>query len=358
MSKTKILQVFIITLIITLSPILASAASFHSGKIYLQVEANGEAWYIYPVNDNRYYLGRPDDAFSIMRNLGLGISNANLAQIPIGIIQTNASDIDNDGLEDDLEVAIGTNAFSADTDNDDFSDKSEIESWHNPKGDGSLPKNQDLINRLKGRILLQVEKNGEAWYLNPNNNKRYFLGRPANAFAIMRELGIGITNANLSNIKVKYILGQKTLGSNYTLNYPNNWSVSEFAYESDYYNGLTVSYDSIIRSSTDDSYIQILTLETTADMTLGSFNIAGVQNTDKYQDEDFLVDVKPGKKQKFVYRGNVQVGEERFNEGAVLYADIMINTHQFIHFYMPIYESYNIELYEKYFDDVIKNIKL
>ena len=42
-----------------------------------------------------------------------------------------------------------------------------------------------LATKLKGKILLQVEKNGEAWYVSPKNEKRYFLGRPADAFSLM-----------------------------------------------------------------------------------------------------------------------------------------------------------------------------
>ena len=59
---------------------------------------------------------------------------------------------------------------------------------------------QGLVYRLKGKILLQVESKGEAWYINPDNLNRYYLGRPADAFRIMRELGLGITNSDLSKI--------------------------------------------------------------------------------------------------------------------------------------------------------------
>src|SRR3989339_1754978 len=63
---------------------------------------------------------------------------------------------------------------------------------------GLLPFNfssaEGTATRLKGRILLQVESNGEAWYVNPENEKRYFLGRPTNAFQVMRDLGLGISN--------------------------------------------------------------------------------------------------------------------------------------------------------------------
>jgi hypothetical protein len=54
----------------------------------------------------------------------------------------------------------------------------------------------ELTKRLSGRILLQVEDNGEAWYFNPKDKLRSYLGRPHDAFSIMREEGIGITNDN------------------------------------------------------------------------------------------------------------------------------------------------------------------
>jgi len=52
----------------------------------------------------------------------------------------------------------------------------------------------------KGKIFLQVESRGQAWYVNPSDGKRYFLARPADAFAIMRLLGIGIANNDFSKL--------------------------------------------------------------------------------------------------------------------------------------------------------------
>ena len=112
-----------------------------SGKILLQVEDNGEAWYVYPQNQNRYFLGRPADAFELMRKLGLGVSNKDFA------------------------------------------------SWN-----GLAPL------RLAGMILLKVEDNGEAYYVNPDNQKMLFMGRPSDAFKLMREQGLGISNLNLGQI--------------------------------------------------------------------------------------------------------------------------------------------------------------
>jgi hypothetical protein len=121
----------------------ASMAERLRGKILLQVEENGEAWYVNPGDNYRYFLGRPADAFQIMRELGLGISEE------------------------------GYNSFNGRAD-----------------------------SHLAGKILLRVEAHGEAYYVNPADLKMHYLGRPADAFAVMRQLGLGITNGNLNQIGI------------------------------------------------------------------------------------------------------------------------------------------------------------
>lgn len=142
-----------IILILTLLPTALLPAAVNgahyageaTGYILLQVEATGEAWYVYPVNDKSYYLGRPADAFNIMKALALGAKH-------------------------------------------DFIMDADI-----------------FPDRLAGMILLDVEQNGEAYYICPKDNKKYYLGRPADAFKIMRELGLGITNADLAIIPIGII---------------------------------------------------------------------------------------------------------------------------------------------------------
>lgn len=116
---------------------LTLAASL-SGRILLAVEDVGQAWYVNPVNEQRYSLGSPDDAWLIMRSLALGISNADLAR--------------------------------------------------------------PIPSRLAGRILLAVEDHGKAYYVDPLTMKLHYLGRPADAFRVMSELGLGISNMDLSKI--------------------------------------------------------------------------------------------------------------------------------------------------------------
>ena len=120
------------------------------GRILLNTEENGEAWYVYPEDQRRYFLGRPADAFEIMRELGLGISEKNFQQIAQAGMP----------VEGDTELA----------------------------------------ERLAGRIVLRTEKHGEAWYINSEDLKKYYLGRPEDAFRIMRNLGLGVARLDLARI--------------------------------------------------------------------------------------------------------------------------------------------------------------
>jgi hypothetical protein len=171
------------------------------GKIILTVETNGEAYYINPQDQSMNYLGRPDDAFSTMRNEGVGISNENLEKIEIGLTSLSGADSDQDGLSDLLEDSIGTDKTQKDSDNDGHDDKTEILGNYDPTQKNTQYKiDSSFAKQQVGKIFLQVEKNGEAWYINPQDNKRYFLGRPADAFSVMRNLGLGISNQNFNSL--------------------------------------------------------------------------------------------------------------------------------------------------------------
>ncbi len=178
-------------------------ASRLSGKILLQVENGGAAWYVAPKDKQKYYLADGNTAFQALRKFGVGIKNSDLAKIPVGSAgQSNTVDSDGDGLSDKLEAALGTNSVASDSDGDGFSDGQEVFAGYNPLGKNRLPLDMRSANAQKGKILLQVEGKGEAWYVNPADGKRYYLADGAAAFQIMRSLSVGVNNDNLRKIGV------------------------------------------------------------------------------------------------------------------------------------------------------------
>ncbi|MBD3247660.1 hypothetical protein GF382_00020 [Candidatus Falkowbacteria bacterium] len=111
-----------------------------AGRILIQAEANGEAWYLNPEDNKRYFLGRPIDMFNVMRAFGLGAKH---------------------------EYIAGTEFFP---------------------------------EHLSGKILLDVEDLGRAYYINPIDRRKYYLACPSHAFYVVKHLGLGISDSDLSYI--------------------------------------------------------------------------------------------------------------------------------------------------------------
>jgi hypothetical protein len=76
----------------------------------------------------------------------------------------------------------------------------------------NLARADNLSQKLSGQILLQVESHGEAWYVNPDNHQRYYMADGNAAFNVMRNLGIGITNDNLTKLQNNKNLAEKQSG--------------------------------------------------------------------------------------------------------------------------------------------------
>ncbi|MFH0892666.1 MAG: hypothetical protein V1867_07905 [Candidatus Falkowbacteria bacterium] len=180
-----------------------SLAERLSGRILLRVEGAGEAWYVNPGDQKRYFLSRPLDCFNIMHGAGVGITDNDLNKFPVGLTAYGgANDADKDGLSDEIETALKTDPGKTDTDNDGYSDKEEVSNNFDPLGNGPQIIDLAFAALHKGKIFLQTEGAGEAWYIDPQSLKRYYLGRPADAFAVMRTLGLGITDKNLNTIAI------------------------------------------------------------------------------------------------------------------------------------------------------------
>lgn len=120
-----------------------NSANGLKGKILLQVESHGEAWYVNPKDGKRYYMADGNEAYRIMRYLGVGITNTNL-----------------DKMKNDKNFA----------------------------------------KKHSGKMFLQIENHGEAFYIDFNGTAHY-LKDGAAAYEIMRSLGLGITNNDLIKIE-------------------------------------------------------------------------------------------------------------------------------------------------------------
>jgi uncharacterized protein YkwD len=146
--KRLVLISFIFILLLPMGAGTAEAATL-GGRILLQVESHGEAWYVSPITSERYYLGRPADALDLMRRLSLGVSNR------------------------------------------------DFDSWG-----GVAPA------RLSGRFLIKPADHGRAFYVYPPTLRLYYLGRPADALDLMRRLSLGVSDTDLQRIAIARISAQ------------------------------------------------------------------------------------------------------------------------------------------------------
>ncbi len=128
--------------------------------------------------------------YNLILTLGTGISGADLARIPVAEANiATGVDTDTDGLSDEFELAIGTDKDKIDSDGDTYGDKAEILGGFDPlKAGVNLPIDNAYAGQQKGRIVIAVDGNKDAWYVNPSDAKRYFLGRPADGYKAMRSI--------------------------------------------------------------------------------------------------------------------------------------------------------------------------
>ena len=124
----------------------------------LATPADTALWYVDPVTRLRYCLTDAASTYQALGIFGLGITNDDLARLPSAANEP---------------VTVEPAAIDA-----------------------------QLVNRLKGRILLQVESVGEAWYVNPIDGKRYYLKDGVSAWARLADWKINLAEANLSAIAV------------------------------------------------------------------------------------------------------------------------------------------------------------
>ncbi|MCR4278309.1 MAG: SH3 domain-containing protein [bacterium] len=119
------------------------------GYILLQVQNHGEAWYVDPISEKRYYMKDGPTAYQMMRSFGLGVTEADYARMASG-------------------------------------------DW-------------SMKNRLRGRIILRVQEHGEAYYIHPKDLTLHYLQNGEEAYRVMRLYSLGIINADLDRLSVSSI---------------------------------------------------------------------------------------------------------------------------------------------------------
>jgi len=114
-----------------------------SGRILIQTEADGQAWYVNPQTKERYYLNGPETALAVMGQQSLGITNADF------------------------------NSYN-----------------------GTAP------TRLAGKFLLKTEDNGKLYYVSPADRSITPVIGKTGAFNLIKAKGLGITNTDIAKIPV------------------------------------------------------------------------------------------------------------------------------------------------------------
>jgi lipoprotein-anchoring transpeptidase ErfK/SrfK len=119
----------------------ANDSSRLSGRILMDSASLGDLWYVNPADFHRYYVGTLNDAYSIIRNLSLGISNADFDKMA-----------------------------------------------------SSAP------DRLKGRFMIKAEDQGRAFYVDPKSDSFIYIENPQSALFLLRHLATTTNACVLRNI--------------------------------------------------------------------------------------------------------------------------------------------------------------
>ncbi|MEK7497223.1 MAG: Ig-like domain-containing protein [Patescibacteria group bacterium] len=165
--------------------------SVTKGKILNNQDVKNDLWYVDPVTGARYFLPSGLKSFGVMNALSKEISISDLRKIAIGspLSIFNGDDADADGLPDRLENSIGSNSAKADTDSDGYTDALEFTTGYSlVKGSRAKPIYDLKLSKKLAGYVVKLTETGEIWYVNPKDNKRYFVPETDNAYAILTKL--------------------------------------------------------------------------------------------------------------------------------------------------------------------------
>lgn len=174
------------------------------GRLLLQVQQGGAIWYVNP-SDSQKYSVTFANALNLFQNFALGITDNDLVKIPVNLesIRPNL-DTDNDGYIDVVELVNGYDPYKP--------------------GDYKYMRDDKLANRLKGRLLLQVQQGGAIWYVDYTGT-RYSV-RWDNLMDLFTRLALGITDKDLGEVGNAETTNWQTYKNSeygFEFKYPNNW---------------------------------------------------------------------------------------------------------------------------------------
>lgn len=199
-----------------------------AGHILLQTEQRGEAWYVHPQTLLRYYLPDGASAYDMMRYFGLGISEVDYAKVEQG--------------------------------------------------------DQFLLNKLRGKIILRVQKNGEAYYIKPQDLSVHYLQNGQKAYELMRGHSLGITDHDLDDI----LIGRLTQRTETLLSDMNETTDKQLS-EDNYWKGFNVWIETKNFKEAEKYYAQSLRLNPDYAPALSSYGFIRAAFYDEYETgEKFL----------------------------------------------------------------------
>ena len=144
-----------ITLVACLLPVAVGAgeeqAKQFSGKILIDVENHGEAWYVNPQSLQRVYLGKPDEALYRLTKRAVRINFSNIQRIAV---------------------------------------------------DGAESSDPEYADQMAGYIIVPDDLIGAAWYVHPVLKTRIRLGTPHDAWLAM-QAGVPASAKDLKMISIE-----------------------------------------------------------------------------------------------------------------------------------------------------------
>lgn len=187
----------------------------YSGSVLVENDGfDKHYWYVNPEDKERYLLKDGKSVSQLLKTFGTGIHDKDLEKI-----------------------ASNENSANAD---------------------------YNLSHKMRGQILLQVESDGQAWYINPLDDFRYHIANGKNGFDTLKSLAIEISEEKLKVIPIsknKYFSAVK----NNEIDFDMYWSVIETLKDSYYkpeaVNDKNLFYGSLkgLAQSLNDPYTEFFT---------------------------------------------------------------------------------------------------